>query len=154
MTHVFTRARGARACLLVLAAGGVLLAGCGSDDDSSSEKASSTPKASSTAASGGAAAGGQQVKLEADEEGEFYFNPRTGLKAKAGKVTLVMDNPKSSGLPHAIAIEGNGLDKDGETVQPGGVSKVTATLKPGKYTYYCPVDEHEQKWMKGTLVVS
>ena len=131
----------------------VVLAGCGSDDNSSSSSASA-PKPASTAASSGGAGGGEQVKLEADEDGGFYFNPRTGLKAKAGNVSLVMTNPKTSGIPHAIAIEGNGVDKDGATVQPGGVSKVTVALKPGKYTYYCPVDEHEKKGMKGTLVVS
>jgi uncharacterized cupredoxin-like copper-binding protein len=150
MTQVLTGARSAGLGIVVLA--GLALAGCGSSSDSSSSAsdASSAPKTSSTAA----AAAGEQVKLEADEDGGFYFNPRKGLKAKAGQATLVMTNPKTSGLPHGIAIEGQGLDKDGVTVQPGGVSKVTVTLKPGKYTYYCPVDSHKQKGMKGTLVVS
>lgn len=150
MTQVPTGARSAGLGLVVLA--GLALAGCGSSSDSSSSAsgASSAPKTSSTAA----AATGEQVKLKADEDGGFYFNPRKGLKAKAGQATLVMTNPKTSGLPHAIAIEGQGLDKDGVTVQPSGVSRVTVTLKPGKYTYYCPVDSHRQKGMKGTLVVS
>ena len=47
-------------------------------------------------------------------------------------------------MPHAIAVEGNGVDKDGETAQPGGKSSVTVELKPGKYTFYCPVPGHER----------
>jgi uncharacterized cupredoxin-like copper-binding protein len=63
-----------------------------------------------------------------------------------------MDNP--SGIPHAIAVEGNGVDKDGNTVQKGGTSTVTADLKAGTYTFYCPVDGHRAAGMKGTLTVS
>jgi len=65
-----------------------------------------------------------------------------------------MANGSEDSLPHAIAIEGNGVDKDGETVQPGGSSTVTVRLKPGRYTFYCPVDGHEDAGMKGTLTVS
>jgi uncharacterized cupredoxin-like copper-binding protein len=62
-----------------------------------------------------------------------------------------MDNPAP--VPHAIAVEGNGVDKDGSTVQMGGKSTVTANLKPGKYTFYCPVDGHRAAGMQGTLTV-
>ena len=54
------------------------------------------------------------------------FNHKT-LTAKHGKVTLVMANP--SGLAHAIAVEGHGIDKKGKTVNKGGTSRVTVTLK-------------------------
>lgn len=63
-----------------------------------------------------------------------------------------MANP--SGIPHAIAVEGNGVDKDGKTVTQGGNSTVTVDLKPGKYTFYCPVDGHKAAGMQGTLTVS
>jgi uncharacterized cupredoxin-like copper-binding protein len=62
-----------------------------------------------------------------------------------------MDNPSS--LPHAVAIEGNGVDEDGNTVQKGGTSTVSADLKPGKYEFYCPVDGHKQAGMVGDLTV-
>ena len=38
-------------------------------------------------------------------------------------------------------------------VGKNGVSTVTATVKPGKYTYYCIVPGHEKAGMKGTLTV-
>ena len=63
-----------------------------------------------------------------------------------------MANP--SGIPHAIAVEGKGVDVDGKTVQKGGTSTATATLKPGKYEFYCPVDGHKAAGMQGTLTVN
>jgi uncharacterized cupredoxin-like copper-binding protein len=64
-----------------------------------------------------------------------------------------MTNPTSAGMPHGIAVEGNGVDSDGPTVGPGKVSSVTVTLKKGTYVYYCPVPGHKQAGMKGTLTV-
>jgi len=86
-------------------------------------------------------------KLSAATKG-LKFNVTT-IKAKAGSVTLSMSNP--SGFPHAVAIKGKGK---GKTVKKGGTSTVTATLKKGKYTFYCPVPGHEAGGMKGTLIVS
>ena len=138
---------------LALALAAVALSGCGS---SSKEKAASTntptptATATATAASGGASAGGGQVVKLAADPSALKFDKST-LTAKAGKVTLSMANP--SGLPHAVSIEGKGVDKDGNTVQKGGTSTVTATLKPGSYEFYCPVDGHRQAGMEGKLTV-
>ena len=94
--------------------------------------------------------GGETLKLSADPT-KLAFNTKT-LSAKSGTVTLTMANP--SGIPHAIAVEGNGVDKNGQTVQQGGTSTITVNLKPGKYTFYCPVDGHRAAGMEGTLTVS
>ena len=82
---------------------------------------------------------------------KLAFNHKT-LTARHGSVTLVMSNP--SGLAHAIAVKGHGLNKKGKTVSKGGTSRVTVTLKKGTYTFYCPVDGHAAAGMKGKLVVS
>jgi plastocyanin len=136
---------------LLLAVAAVALAGCGSSDK---EKAASTSTptatATATANTGGASAGGGQVvKLSADPSA-LKFDP-SKLTAKAGTVTLQMANP--SGLPHAVSVEGKGIDKDGKTVQKGGTSTVTAKLKPGTYEFYCPVDGHRAAGMEGKLTV-
>jgi plastocyanin len=73
------------------------------------------------------------------------------LKAKAGVVTIVMTNKGI--LPHDIAIKGKGVNAKGKLVGKGGVSKVTAKLKPGRYLFYCTVPGHMQAGMKGTLIV-
>jgi uncharacterized cupredoxin-like copper-binding protein len=98
------------------------------------------------------AADGKTVRLSANAAGKLKFNT-TRITVTHGKVTLVMKNPSGSGLPHAIAIEGKGIDKDGKTVGPGGTSKVSATLKKGTYEFYCPVDGHKAAGMKGKVVV-
>jgi plastocyanin len=135
------------------------VAGCGSSNKSSSSSSSGgggatsdttaqKPAATTHAASGGRAS--SSLKLAADSSGQLKFD-KASLSTKAGKVTITMDNP--SPVQHAIAVEGKGVDKDGSPVGMGGKSTVTVSLKPGKYTFYCPVDGHKAAGMKGTLTV-
>ena len=146
----------------IVLASALALAACGSSSSSSDSSTAAgtggaygpaSTKAATTTAAAPAAGGASTVKLSADAGGALAFNTKT-LTAKAGKVTLDMTNPGSSGLPHAIAVEGNGVDKDGATAQPGGSSKVTVTLKPGTYQFYCPIPGHKAAGMQGTLTVS
>jgi uncharacterized cupredoxin-like copper-binding protein len=142
--------------VILLATAALVAAGCGGDDDNGGggggggSSGGGGGKKQTSSSGGVSAGGGQTLKLSADPSGQLKFD-KSSLTAKAGKVTLVMDNPSS--LPHAIAVEGNGVDKDGATVNKGGVSKVSATLKPGKYEFYCPVDAHKQGGMEGELTV-
>jgi uncharacterized cupredoxin-like copper-binding protein len=131
--------------IALLCAFAIPVAGCGGDDD---DGGSSGGGASGASSSGGGAA--QTLKIAADPSGALKFD-KSSLTAKAGKVTIVMDNP--SDLPHAVEIEGNGVEAEGETVDKGGVSKATAEVKPGTYEFYCPVDGHKQAGMEGTLTV-
>jgi plastocyanin len=138
---------------LICALGVLAIAGCGgsSNSEKSASNATSTPTPTATSASSSSSGGGgQTLKLAADKSA-LKFDTST-LTAKAGTVTLQMSNP--AGIPHAVAVEGNGVDKDGKTVGNGGTSTVTVKLKPGKYEFYCPVDGHKAAGMKGTLTVS
>ena len=138
--------------VLAVVSGVALIAtGCGSSKKSSASKP--TSPSTSTTAKTPSKASGTQVKLKADPDGSLYFEPKGTQKAKAGTVTLVMTNPGSTGKQHGIGIQGNGLDKDGPIVAPGSTSTVTVSLKPGKYTFYCPVPGHRKGGMQGTLVV-
>ena len=122
------------------------VAGCGgSDEKSASSSSDSTPTA--TEASGG---GGQNITIAADPSGALKFD-KTSLSAKAGKVTITMDNPSST--PHAVEVEGMGVEQASKTLTQGKAS-VTVNVKPGKYEFYCPVDGHKAAGMKGTLTVS
>ena len=94
----------------------------------------------------------QRRTLSADPGGGLSFTKKR-LRAHRGVVQIVMSNPRSSGLPHGIAIRGHGIDRDGRVVQPGGTSRVKARLKKGTYTFYCPFDGHADAGMKGRLIV-
>ena len=118
------------------------IAGCGDDEKDSS----SSPPAPATSS------GTQTLRLSADAGGALTFDETT-LSAKAGTVKIVMDNPASSGLPHGVGVDGNGVDEDGPTVESGKTSTVTANLKAGTYEFYCTVDSHQAAGMKGTLTV-
>ena len=119
--------------LLVLAL--LAVAGCGGDDE----------KASGSGSSGG----GEKLTLAADASAIKF--DKTELTAKPGKVTITMDNP--SDIPHAVSIEGSGVDVNGKTVTKGGKSVATADLEAGIYDFYCPVGNHRAAGMEGKLTV-
>ena len=52
-----------------------------------------------------------------------------------------------------MTIEGNGVDKASDVVTSKNTS-FTVDLKPGTYTYFCPVDGHRAAGMEGKLTVS
>ena len=89
------------------------------------------------------------LALAAPADGMLKFD-KTTLKAKAGTVTINFDNPSS--VPHAVEIEGNGVEEETDTVTNGKAS-VTAELKPGTYEFYCPVSDHREQGMEGELTV-
>jgi plastocyanin len=133
---------------LVLAAGALTAAGCGGDDNGGGGSSGGTGT-SSNSSSSSSSSGGKPLTVTADPGGAISWD-KTSLSAKAGKVTLKLVNQSST--PHAIEVEGNGVEEESKTIT-GGDAEVTVDLKPGKYEYYCPVGNHRQT-MKGTLTVS
>ena len=115
------------------------VAGCGSGDES-------TPNAGSGGGSESGGGGGQQLALSAPADGSLKFD-KTDLQAKAGTITINFDN-QSDSTPHAVEVEG----KSSDTVTKAKTS-VTVDLQPGTYTYFCPVGNHRQEGMEGTLTV-
>jgi uncharacterized cupredoxin-like copper-binding protein len=128
------------------------VAGCGGGSSNNSSSTATTSTTSTTPATTTPAAKGaaSTITVDADPSGQLKFTKST-LRAKTGQVTIKMDNP--SPVQHSIGVKGSGVQQTGSTVGKGGVSTVTANLKPGKYEFYCPVDGHEQAGMKGTLFV-
>jgi uncharacterized cupredoxin-like copper-binding protein len=101
------------------------------------------------APAGGAAPKVQKRSTSADPDGGLTFTKKR-LTAHPGVVKIVMPNPKSSGLPHGVAIAGHGK---GKVVNPGSSSSVKAKLKKGTYTFYCPATGHRAAGMKGKLTI-
>ena len=143
------RSLAALAAALVLA-----LAGCGGDDEESGSgesaaTATPTETAAASGGGGGGGGGGETLSLSAPEDGSLSFD-KSELSAPAGTVTIEFDNPAT--VPHAVEIEGNGVEEKSETVT-GGSASVSADLEAGEYTYYCPVGNHRAGGMEGTLTV-
>jgi plastocyanin len=90
------------------------------------------------------------VEIDADPTGQLKFLA-SSASATPGTVTLQMKNMSS--VSHDIAITGGGVNMIGAIVSNGGTSHVTASLKPGTYTFYCSVDGHRAAGMVGTLTV-
>jgi len=65
-----------------------------------------------------------------------------------GRVTFVIKNVGHT--PHDFAIAGHTSHR----VQPGGTTRLTVTLKKGRYPYRCTVDSHAKLGMKGVLRVT
>src|SRR2546429_5312351 len=55
----------------------------------------------------------------------------------AGPVTFVVTN--AGGIPHGFEVEGQGIEQEIETIQPGAGDTLTLTLKAGRYEGYWPV---------------
>ena len=93
---------------------------------------------------------GGQLEIAADPTGALAFIARRA-QAKSGTVRFSMPNP--SPVEHNIAVKGAGIDQKGPVVGQGGNSRFQATLRPGKYTFYCSVPGHEPGGMRGELTV-
>jgi hypothetical protein len=116
--------------IVLLAATALIAAGCGGSDNNSSDNSSNDSSGAqgnttdTTSSGGGGGGGASTVKLTADPGGALKFNTTT-LSAKAGKVTVVMDNPSQT--PHAVEVEGKGVEEETKTLTQG-TAKVTVDL--------------------------
>jgi len=100
------------------------------------------------------AASAQNGKLEIDAnpDGQLAYEVSSAT-ATAG--ALQIESRNASGTPHDIALEdssGRELGA-GAVVSNGGVSRVSVSLRPGRYTFFCTVPGHRQGGMEGTLTV-
>lgn len=77
------------------------------------------------------------------ELGQTSFEP--------GSYTFVGTNEGQA--PHALEVEGGGVEQKTETVGPGGSVELTVTLEEGEYELYCPVGNHKGQGMTTKVTV-
>ena len=137
--------------LTILACAALLVvAGCGDDDEETAGPATqaTTPAATDT---GGDTTGGAPATVELTAT-EFAFDPSDPQVDQAGPVEFTMVNEGQA--PHAVEIEGQGIEEESETVQGGQTATLTVDLEPGEYVMYCPVGDHREQGMEGTVTVA
>ena len=111
------------------------LAACGGDD----EEANGEPAVAS-----------QTIEISGTE---YQFDPSTVSVDGPGTYTFRLVNDGEE--PHALEIEGTGIEEETDTIGPGESAEVTVELtEAGDYEMYCPVDDHRGQGMEGTLTVS
>ncbi len=93
------------------------------------------------------AAAAQTIQISATD---FQFEP-ADITADAGEISFELTNDGES--PHALEIEGNGVEEVSDTIDPGASTTLTVELDEGTYEIYCPVGDHEDRGMVGTLTV-
>jgi uncharacterized cupredoxin-like copper-binding protein len=72
----------------------------------------------------------------------------------AGPVTFTVTNAGT--IPHALEVEGGGVEREIHLLQPGAHGTLTLTLRPGRYEVYCPVggESHKRLGMLAALRVT
>ena len=102
--------------------------------------------------SSNASKGGAVVKTIQISEKEFSLTPGTVSVSKTGTYAFVATN--NGTVPHALEIEGNGVEEKTGTISPGAKTTLEVTFsKSGSYQMYCPVDGHKAQGMKGSVTV-
>lgn len=96
------------------------------------------------------AAKGGKLEIDASPTGALAF---ASSKATAPPGPLEILSANESPVQHNIAVKDGGKVIEGNVVGKGGVSKLTADLKPGKYEFLCTVPGHAEGGMKGELTV-
>jgi plastocyanin len=98
-----------------------------------------------------------KLSIPASASGQLAYETNKAT-ATAGAVTIEM--PNMSGVTHNLAIEtgeggttAKGTKVGATPLTAKGTAKVTVTLRPGAYTFFCEVPGHRPAGMYGTLTV-
>ena len=121
------------------------LAGCGGNDEKSSPTTASTPAPATTTEA-------SKSSFTVTER-EYSLTPASPDLPTTGEYTITVRN--AGGTQHALEVEGPAGEVETDTIQPGGTAQLKVKLtKPGRYVWYCPVGDHKERGMRGTIVVA
>jgi uncharacterized cupredoxin-like copper-binding protein len=120
--------------------------GCGGDDNGGGD---TTAAPTTTTQPATRATGPIDVSLT-----DFKIDPQNPRIRKAGQVEFRVKNDGAT--PHNLEVEGpKGEVELPQNLDPGQTGTLRVDLsKPGKYEWYCPVDDHRDFGMKGELTVA
>jgi plastocyanin len=97
----------------------------------------------------GEEAAGQTVEVVGTE---FAFDPSTINLDESGTYTFHLVNDGE--FEHALEIDGHGVEDETDVIGGGETADVTVELtEEGEYEMYCPVGNHREMGMEGTVIV-
>lgn len=85
------------------------------------------------------------------EQSDFKLTPNE-FTVKAGEVSFVFEN--TGRYTHDFRIEGQGIDVKAPKNGARRTREWSYTLGPGTYRISCPISNHDQRGMVGTMVVA
>ncbi|MBS1871428.1 MAG: c-type cytochrome [Actinobacteria bacterium] len=94
-----------------------------------------------------------RLQIDANANGQLAYDVSSAT-SPAGALTIDSRNP--SATPHDIALQEGTSGRvlaTGKVVSNGGVSTISVTLRPGRYTFFCTLPGHRAGGMQGTLTV-
>jgi uncharacterized cupredoxin-like copper-binding protein len=84
-------------------------------------------------------------------ETEYKITPAAPHISAAGTVRFAIRNTGKT--THQLEVEGPRGEQKSQPVPPGTTTTFTAKLQAGSYQWYCPIDGHKKKGMKGAFTV-
>ena len=94
--------------------------------------------------------GGAVQTVEVSET-EFRLEPATFTLDEPGTYTFRAVNDGS--VDHALEVEGGGVEEETDTIAPGESGELTVELGAGTYELYCPIGNHREQGMEGSVEV-
>ncbi len=73
------------------------------------------------------------------------------LTVSSGEITFILSN--DGRFTHDFRVEGEGVDEKSPRVGAGRDGEWNITLDPGEYVISCPISNHADRGMVGTLIV-
>jgi uncharacterized cupredoxin-like copper-binding protein len=135
-------------CLLLLLLGAV--AGCGGDQTGAGQEEKEAPQSvPPTEASTPAQSPIETIQVN---ETEMSLDPAEITLDRPGAYVFRAVNVGS--VTHSLRIEGNGIEEQQtRDIGPGESADLAVTLSPGTYELDCPVGNHEELGMRGSVTV-
>ena len=82
---------------------------------------------------------------------EYEMKPNK-IRVKPGAITFVLRN--EGRFAHDFHVEGPGVEAYAAKFSPGRTVRLEVSLQEGEYKISCPLSNHDQRGMHGTLVVT
>ena len=140
-----------RACAAALTAAALAAGACGEDrGESTFTETTAAPVAPPATQQQPAEPPPATVRLT---ETEYRLDP---AQIRVDRPTELDIRTRNTGdEPHALVVEGRSVDARTRTLAPGAGQVLRVDLRtPGRYRWYCPVDGHARRGMRGSITVA